>query len=173
MRAVPLSVTPAPMPIKPFMPFNPLEIMLVCWVSEFNTRFIAKWQLHSACFQYYTISLMLHSTIPLLLLLCVLFVCFKCIIVEETARGNYSRFHKIVLYHLGMQSRDAGPSGSHLKRAQLHEELPSYTDQKPEFEDQSPLPLLPGLFPGMPPPLLASGHPTGQEQDNICNQPLT
>lgn len=176
MRAVPLSVTPAPMPIKPFMPIqfiNPLEIMLVCWVSEFNTRFIAKWQLHGACFQYYTISLRLHSTILLLLSLCVLFVCFKCIIVEETARGNHSHFHKIVLYHLGMQSRDAGPSGSHLKRAQLHEELPSYTDRKPEFEDQSPLPLLPGLFPGMPPPLLASGHPTGQEQDNICNQPLT
>jgi len=59
-----------------------------------------------------------------------------------------------------MQSRDAGPSGSHLKTVQLHEELLSYTDQKPEFEDQSPPPLLPGLFPGMPPPLLASGHPT-------------
>lgn len=39
------SVTPALMAIKPFMPIqfiNPLEITLVCWVSEFNTRFIAK-----------------------------------------------------------------------------------------------------------------------------------
>ena len=72
-----------------------------------------------------------------------------------------------------MQSRDAGPGGSHPKRVQLLEEWLFYTDQKPEFEDQSPLPLLPGLFPGMPPPLLASGHPTREEQDNICNQPLT
>lgn len=87
---------------------------------------------------------------------------------REKGRGKYSHFHRIALCHLGMQSRDAGPGGSHRKRVQLHEELLSYTDQKPGFEDQSPLPLLPGLFPGMPPPLLVSEHPMG-EQD-ICKQ---
>lgn len=58
-----------------------------------------------------------------------------------------------------MRSRDVGPNGSHPKRVQLHEELPSYTDPTPEFEAQAPLPLSLALFPGMPPPLLVSEHP--------------
>lgn len=65
-----LPITPALMPIKPFIAIqfiNPLEITLVCWVSEFNTRFIAKWQLQGVCFQYCMISLRFHSTVPFLL----------------------------------------------------------------------------------------------------------
>lgn len=151
----------------PIWLINPLEIMCVCWVNEFNMGIIAKWQLQGACSQYYTISSRLQPT----LLFPERFWVFLMDYCREKGRRKHTHFHRIALCHLGMRSRDAGPGGSHRKRVQLHEELLSYTDQKPGFEDQSPLPLLPGLSQGMPPPRLVSEHPTG-EQDT-CNQAFT
>lgn len=162
------------MPTKLFMPIqfiSTLEIMHVCWVSEFNTGITAKWQLQGICFQYSTVSLRLQSTVPFHSFFREVLGFFLMDYCREKGREKYSHFHRIALCHLGMQSRDAGLGGSRQKRVQLHEELLSYTDQKPGFEDQSPLPLLPGLFPGMPPPLLVSEHPMG-EQD-ICKQAFT
>lgn len=156
-------VTPVLMPLKPLMPIqyiNTLEIMHVCWVNEFNTGIITKW--HSIT-QYHS-----GSTIYIAFSRVVLGFYNFC---REKGRGKHSHFHRIALCHLGMQSRDAGPGGSHRKRVQLHEELPSCTHQKPGFEDHSPLLLLPGLFPGTPPPPLVSEHPMG-EQDT-CNQAFT
>lgn len=161
------------MPLEPFMSIqftNSLGITCVCWVNELLLELLQNDSYRVPIFsitQYHSGSSLQFPS----LLFPDRFWVFLMDSCREKGRGKHSHFHRTALCHLGMQSRDAGPGGSHQKRAQLHEELLSYTGQKPGFEGQSPLPLLPGLFPGMLPPLLVSEHPMGEQE--TCNQAFT